>query len=83
MTKPEVKKVAHDLSKQDELLMQAYKASDDCIIESAFIRVVTVRRMKKNSIFDWETSDAQTEAERAIGSASCCSEQLQDVKELT
>ena len=58
MTKPEDEKLAHDLSKQEELLMRAYKTGDDSIIESALIRVVTARRMKKNGIFDWDTSDA-------------------------
>ena len=58
MTKPEDKKLAHDLPKQKDLLKRAYETGDDSIIESALIRVVTVRRMKKNGIFDWDTSDA-------------------------
>ena len=57
MTKSEDEKLAHDLSKQEEHLMRAYKTRDDSIIESALIRVVTARRMKKNGIFGLETSD--------------------------
>ena len=57
MTEPQDKELAFDLSKQEDLLKRAYETGDDCIIEAAVNRVVTVRRMKKNGLFGWATAD--------------------------
>ena len=46
--------LGHDLIAQRDLLMQAYDSADDERIEAALIRVVNVRRMKKNGTLDWQ-----------------------------
>ncbi len=45
--------LGHDLIAQRDLLMQAYDSADDERIEAALIRVVNVRRMKKNGTLNW------------------------------
>lgn len=46
--------LGQDLIAQRDLLMQAYDSADDERIEAALIRVVSVRRMKKNGTLDWQ-----------------------------
>ncbi|MBW3245634.1 hypothetical protein KUV57_23655 [Epibacterium sp. DP7N7-1] len=46
--------LGHDLIAQRDLLMRAYDSADDERIEAALIRVVNVRRMKKNGTLDWQ-----------------------------